>query len=550
VKHAKYIFQGVLLIATISPTFAQRDSALPQLIRHIKPAVVAVVTYDNKGKPLAQGSGFFIAPNRIITNRHVVEDASDAEVKTANGKSYRVLGIMAVDVEGDLVMLLVNGPAVAQVNPLTVIRGLPQEGERIFVIGNPLGLEGTVSDGLVSSVRAIANFGAIIQITAPISSGSSGSPVINLRGQVVGVATLQSTKGQNLNFAMPAARILSLRAGELRTFEQFAIDTFMNRRAKAARLYLQGESYMGMLFKKGVVKQEEYKDACTQALPYYEDAVEIDSENANAWEGIGQCRMVLGQTDAAIKAFLQKVRLDPNDFSAWSNLGNQYDELKQYEAAIKSYDQAFHLAPTGAMKVSIACALGDTYGYDLNDYRSALEAYKKAVGIVSSEDAQLFQKIGMMYLFLANSYSESNQHEAAIAAYQQVIRYKPDSAAGAYRFVGHEYVELKQFRDALESCKHAIRLKPDFALAYVDMAYLYLFELNQTRAAIEAGKQAVRIKPDEPYAHYYLGIAYLKIGNGNAPWLSNKRAALEEYTILKRLDETLADKLFNVIYDR
>jgi hypothetical protein len=72
------------------------------------------------------------------------------------------------------------------------------------VIGTPLGLEQTVSDGIVSARREIPGFGRIVQMTAPISPGSSGSPVLNMRGEVVGVATFLIDMGQNLNFAIPA----------------------------------------------------------------------------------------------------------------------------------------------------------------------------------------------------------------------------------------------------------------------------------------------------------------------------------------------------------
>lgn len=94
--------------------------------------------------------------------------------------------------------------------PLSINASLPEVGERVVVIGSPLGLEQTVSDGIVSAVREVSAFGTIIQITAPISPGSSGSPVVNMKGEVIGVATFQSMIGQNLNFAIPGERIAKL----------------------------------------------------------------------------------------------------------------------------------------------------------------------------------------------------------------------------------------------------------------------------------------------------------------------------------------------------
>ena len=99
--------------------------------------------------------------------------------------------MLAVDAEGDIALLRVDAGG-TQVRPLALDRTSPQEGESVVVIGNPLGLEGSVTNGIVSAVRDIPTFGRIIQITAPISPGSSGSPVVNMQGQVIGVATLAS----------------------------------------------------------------------------------------------------------------------------------------------------------------------------------------------------------------------------------------------------------------------------------------------------------------------------------------------------------------------
>ena len=88
---------------------------------------------------------------------------------------------------------------------------MPSEGEDIVVIGNPLGLESTVSAGIVSAVRDIPAFGKILQITAPVSPGSSGSPVVNIKGEVIGIATLVIKEGQNLNFAIPSDKIIALK---------------------------------------------------------------------------------------------------------------------------------------------------------------------------------------------------------------------------------------------------------------------------------------------------------------------------------------------------
>src|SRR5688500_3473137 len=187
------------LLTTPSAVVAQDE--LPELVRRIKPSAVAIETFDARGEKLSRGSGFFIAPDRVVTNRHVIDNAYKAEIHSFTGAIYPVKGVVAIDAEADIALLRVDVPA-AQARPLSLDRTSPQEGESVVVIGNPLGLEGSVSNGIVSAVRDIPTFGRIIQITAPISPGSSGSPVVNMQGQVIVNATMQMIGVQSENLAM------------------------------------------------------------------------------------------------------------------------------------------------------------------------------------------------------------------------------------------------------------------------------------------------------------------------------------------------------------
>src|SRR6478672_11419176 len=218
-------YPRILILLFVLFTFSNvcAQETLPELVRRVKPTVVAITTYDANGEALMTGSGFFVSPGRVVTNLHVVRGAIRADIKTLDGKGriYPVTGALAVDEEGDLALLGVDMPAErGHVSELST--SLPDEGEQIFVIGNPLKLEGSVSDGIVSAVREVPSLGRIIQITAPISHGNSGSPVFNLRGQVLGVVTIKVTNGQNINLAIAAARVAQLTAGKLQPLSELA----------------------------------------------------------------------------------------------------------------------------------------------------------------------------------------------------------------------------------------------------------------------------------------------------------------------------------------
>jgi len=197
------------------PAPASTGSAIQDvssLYRKIGPSVVAIYTYNEQRESIGRGSGFFHgASGQVVTNLHVLRGAHSAQIKTSSGKVYPVAGITARDAAADLAMLAVSMPWTESF-PLAVTASLPEVGERVVVVGNPFGLEQTVSDGIVSAIRETAERGRVLQITAPISPGSSGSPVANLRGEVVGVAFLQFSGGQNLNFCISGERVARLAA--------------------------------------------------------------------------------------------------------------------------------------------------------------------------------------------------------------------------------------------------------------------------------------------------------------------------------------------------
>lgn len=205
-----FLLAASLLLASASPAAAETD--LAQLVRDVEPAVLFIVMFDRDGDQYGIGSGFFVSPEgEFLTNRHVMKDAFSAVAISPNGKKYPVTKITAIHPEADLVKATV-GNVTEPVPFLRVNREGVVKGQRIYVFGNPKGLSFTVSDGIVSGFRKIASFGEVFQMTAPISGGSSGGPVVNAAGEVVGISVGYRGEGQNLNFAVRAKAI-----GELMT---------------------------------------------------------------------------------------------------------------------------------------------------------------------------------------------------------------------------------------------------------------------------------------------------------------------------------------------
>ena len=179
------------VLSSVTHFFSQ-DASL--IYKNTVNSTVTILTNDG------QGSGFFVAPNIIATNYHVVEGATNASCILNNSDiEYKIDGYVGVDKSVDLILLKVstlNKPAIKFAVSTASI------GQKVYVIGSPQGLPATISDGIISGMRDFEGI-KLLQMTASISPGSSGGPVLNSNGELIGISVSQLTEGQNLNFAIP-----------------------------------------------------------------------------------------------------------------------------------------------------------------------------------------------------------------------------------------------------------------------------------------------------------------------------------------------------------
>jgi len=174
-------------------------------------SVVLVVVNDDTGKPVSEGSGFIASSDgKIVTNHHVIAGAHSAVVKLNNGSFFPVEGILADDSDRDIAVIKVSG------KNLPVLKMADSDslaaGDHVVAIGSPLGLENSVSDGIISGFREDGKGRSWVQTTAPASHGNSGGPLLTMDEKVAGVVTWKATAGENLNFAVPSKLIAALLA--------------------------------------------------------------------------------------------------------------------------------------------------------------------------------------------------------------------------------------------------------------------------------------------------------------------------------------------------
>jgi len=440
----------LFLILVVSSAVSQEN--LPVLIKRVEPSIVVIVTYDKDGNMSGQGSGFFIdGEGDVITNSHVLEETHQASIQTTDGKEYPIKKVLAEDKEGDLVRVSSDTSKEA-VRPLPVTTKLPEVGERVIVIGTPLGFDKTVSDGIVSAVREIPGFGKIVQLTAPISPGSSGSPVINMKGEVIGIVTFFVVAGQNLNFAIPGERIARLTAGKGETLSEREEARAKDWLASAGKFYVRGLH---------TVWAEDYE----KAFAYFVEAIKRNPEYAQAYFQAGYCLAKLGKYKEAIASYQQAVRINPKDADFHNNLCVAYEMVGRYDDAIESCSRSIRL---------------------------------------KSDLAESHNNLGWAYQRLG-------RYQEGIQSCKEAIRLKPDFALAHYN-LGSGYAALKKYEEAIESYKEAIRIKFDHAEAHLDLGAAY-FHTGRVEEAIISYKQAIRLKPSMAEAHLNLGMSYLRLGD-------------------------------------
>lgn len=459
-------------------------------------SVVVVYGKDPKGKVISLGSGVVLAAGVVVTNCHVVNEVSDLLVRHM-GTEYPAARQHS-DYDRDVCSLAVPGPK-AQVAQLGTTQTL-KVGQRVYAIGAPYGLELTLSEGIISSLREVEG-SRYIQITAPISAGSSGGGLFDEEGRLIGLPTFYLSEGQQLNFAVPVEWVKALPQRDAAARKATTtVTTWVNR---AIELEAK-EDWAGLLnhaqrwtqarpsddaawFSLGIAYQQT--GHVTQAIEAYQKAISIYPDSAGGWFTLGVAHSQAGQKTQAIDAYQKALRINPDLAAPWYNLGNVYEEVGRSAKAIEAYQQALR---------------------------------------INQDLAEPWFNLGVIY-------GKAGQVNEAIMAFQQFLRIRPGHAYGWF-VLGVAYKEAGQTAQAIEAFHQTVRINPDDAEAWYNLGNSYGIA-GQTIPAIKAFQQAVQVNPDHAKSWFALGLSYKLEGR--------RGEMMEVYRRLKKLDPKLADQFFN-----
>ncbi|MBD2535537.1 serine protease [Nostoc flagelliforme FACHB-838] len=362
----KLHFQTVSLFSIFASIngFNQAVIALqPEAIyQKANPAVVFIVASQNR-KPAFYGSGVIISPTGwIVTANHVVANQRNVTVKVSE-KVYRG-AVVARDLNYDLALIKLQSQ---ERLPTLRLQSIPPKiGQKIYVLGNPLTLEKSFTDGIVSRL----DDNGVIQYTAPTNPGNSGGPLLNEEGEVIGVVSrgLRVARAGSLApgiyFAMPTSKI------------QILLSTMRSVPAEAR----QSATYHA----NGLIQVQ--KGNYRRAIEYYNQAIRLKPRNANIYLSRANAQQRLKNYRGALEDYAQAIQINPNFSVVYLSRGSAYRLLKDKNKALQDYDSAIRINRNwGNRTIADAYYRRGLVRLDLGDKKSAIRDFQTAADLYSKQ---------------------------------------------------------------------------------------------------------------------------------------------------------------------
>jgi hypothetical protein len=283
-----------------------QELPLKELIKKVEQSVVRILVKSPHG--MSAGSGFVVdTDGTIITNYHVVEGANSAEAEFNTGERTKVVGFWKLDDTRDIAVVKIDFPA-EKLFPIALAAILPEKGDKVAAFGAPLNLAFTASDGIVSALRSAKELeqkaGTFVQTTAPISPGNSGGPLVNMRGEVIGVNSFKRADGENLNFAICSLDVQDVLKQKGTSVTQISPETVpvkihdvgSFRGAENLVGTERGRLLLGQIRKAVVVVAQITQDPSGRISDYLQTTAENTIIKRVGWESVRRQSEVTGST--------------------------------------------------------------------------------------------------------------------------------------------------------------------------------------------------------------------------------------------------------------
>lgn len=450
----KYAMTAAILLAAL-PVHAKPAT---ELFESVSNSIVVVYGKNSRGKAESLGSGVVLSTGEIVTNCHVIEKSVIFSVKHGN-REYPA-ALKHADHDRDVCSL-----SVADLDaPAATLGGTKslKVGQKVFAIGAPNGLELTLSEGIISSLREVKG-GRYLQISAPISPGSSGGGLFDEDGRLVGLPTFYLAEGQQLNFAVPVEWVKEL-----------------PQRQTVARKADRKAARTGLFWLNKAIELENQKD-WPRLLRHAQSWVRAQPGIAIAWFCLGNAYSKSSQIANAVEAYQQALRINPEDANVWSDLGIAYKKSGHVDKAIEAYQQALQIDPT---HVNAWFGLGNAYK-DSGQTDKAIETFQQALRI-KPEYAKAWNNLG-------DAYNNSDQPAKAIEAFRQALRVDPEYT-DAWHNLGVVYGISGETPKGIDAFQQTLRIDPKHVGAWFNLGVAYQIE-GQSSKVMEVYRRLKELDP-------------------------------------------------------
>lgn len=518
-------------------------------------AVILVFVYGNEGTLLSYGSGVIVSENGLVfTNYHVVKNAKHIQLR--NGDTfYDSVKVAGFDPFADAALLkLPEG-----IYPYIEISDKRDFsiGNIVYALGNPQGYTKTLSHGLISAIRT-DEYPPLIQISAPMSPGSSGGALLDQEGRLIGITSLTNTRAQNVNFAIPvyifnniaSAVIIDPYENELtekmmKTYEG-TLSADFNTRVKIISEYSQR------------YKNEAVRDELTgkfyhnlneedSAIACFTRVIEQTGGDQHIYRMRAECFQRKNDTIKVLGDYERSISICSTNIETYISRATYYQfTMKDYRKAIEDYHKILDLNPEhDYVYTSIADCM-----ISMNDQKGAIDELSKSLNwkadpeyynlraliyagmnlydeAISDYSVSLYYSPLQTELYLSRAvlYSKKNEYRSAIRDYLEYLKHSPDDAI-AYNNLAYSYMGIEQYVQAEENFNYSLYYDPDHMDSYIGLAILN-FRRGKINASVKNMCNAIETK--KVLLHGMTGIKELE----STGWFWDKKEKKDIKKIFK-----------------
>jgi S1-C subfamily serine protease/Tfp pilus assembly protein PilF len=450
------------------------------IFRNAKPSVVYIIAGDSNGNPTVQGSGFIIGKDRVVTNHHVLVGTSTAIALFSDGRSSPITTVIADSGPKDLIVVGAETgqrPAVMLGDELAL-----QEGDPVYAIGAPKGLELSLTDGIVSSFR---NSGDefLIQSTAAIGHGSSGGPLFNREGRVVGITAALMSDTPGIYFSIGVGDLKRLLRNPQLMVDEFSDWAKRNPSVSESAPEAEASSTTQTVSQIEKLLHEGKFDEARAQIQTFTAAT---PESALSYRLFGEFNQKTGHADEALSDLQLSVDKDPRDSISQFYLAISLFRARRFDEALTHEVKSNELGPSDADTPLLAMLY-----YAVRDFKQAEAKARKAVQADPKNETALSVLAGLTFHGL------SSRDEKWFTYVQTLSAVNPDSF---WSHVLQGYVAQRDSKDneAIAAFKAAESDSFPDSAAYHALASVYSSESEFGRANDEI-KAGLVDMPNDPY---------------------------------------------------